>query len=71
MRQNPQPPREPDEPDGVEVFRLRWKNCEAAEDIWRTRKQLGEAAESLLAAFRELWTAVHIDGALHTASDVL
>jgi hypothetical protein len=52
--------REPDkivssrvEPDGVEMFRLRWKNCEAAEDIWRTRKQLGEEAETLLAAFRE------------------
>jgi len=38
---------------GTEMFRLRWKGCEAAEDSWRTREQLGDDddCKALLASF--------------------
>jgi len=38
---------------GTEMFRLRWKGCEAAEDSWRTREQLGDSdnCKALLASF--------------------
>lgn len=44
---------------GTEMFRLRWKGCEAADDSWRTREQLdvGDCKEALQ---EFLDTGVHV-----------
>jgi len=37
---------------GTELFRLRWKGCEAADDSWKTKEQLdGEECKELLEEF--------------------